>query len=149
MPVERFPVEAGHVLMFRRAVGYPDAEDGADTANLEFAPPTFVQASVHFEPHSRLRPDSGSWWGSAGGPGAMPEGGGGLHAEQHYTYHRPVRVGDVLSSVERDGETWEKKGRSGTLKFAERITEYRDQQDELVVTVRGVAVRREQNEEDR
>lgn len=140
MPIERFPVEAGHVLMFRRAVGYPEAEDGADTANIEFAPPTFVQASAQFEPGYRLRPDSGPWWGSGSGPGSMPDGGGRLHAEQHYTYHRPVRVGDVLSSVERAGETWEKKGRSGTLKFAEMITEYRDEQGELVVTARAVSV---------
>ncbi|MEU1370881.1 MaoC family dehydratase N-terminal domain-containing protein [Streptomyces sp. NPDC005803] len=147
MSVERFPVEAGHILMFRRAVGYADAEDGADTANIEFAPPTFVQASAQFEPGHRLRPGRETWFGSAGGPGEMPEGGGRLHAEQKYTYHRPVRVGDVLSAVERDGETWEKKGRSGTLKFAEMITEYRDRSGELVVTATAVSVLRVPNEE--
>jgi len=134
--VERFPVEAGHVLLFRRAVGYPDG----DITELEFAPPTFVQAAAQFQPGYRLRPGPEKWWGSAGGPGTMPDGGGRLHAEQHYTYHRPVRVGDVLSSSERPGKTWEKQGRSGTLKFAEQITEYHDQDGELVVTARSVSV---------
>ncbi|NMH99417.1 FAS1-like dehydratase domain-containing protein [Pseudonocardia acidicola] len=143
MGVERFPVEAGHVLMFRRAVGYPDAEAGADTTGLEFAPPTFVQASAQFEPGYRLRPSIGPWWGSGADSGHMPDGAGALHAEQHYTYHRPVRVGDVLSATERAGKTWEKTGRSGTLRFTETITEYRDADGELVVTARSVGVLRD------
>lgn len=144
MPVESFPIEAGHVLMFRRAIGHPDPEEGPPTAGLEFAPPTFVQAATHFEPDFPLRPSPRRpWWGSAAGPGAVPPGGGGLHAEQHFEYHRPPRIGDVLSSTERDGATWEKQGRSGTLRFSERITEFRDSDGELVVTVRGVAVRRD------
>ena len=36
----------------------------------------------------------------------MPDGGGGLHAEQHYVYHRPVRAGDVLSASVREGRRW-------------------------------------------
>jgi hypothetical protein len=147
MPVESFPIEAGHVLMFRRAVGYPDSENGVDLADIEYAPPTFVAAAAHFDPDWKLRPNGrDEWWGSAKGPGTAPTGGGGLHAEQHYEYHRPVRVGDVLSATERDGAAWEKQGRSGTLKFTERITEFRDQNGEPVVTVRGVAVRRESTE---
>ncbi|WP_406276735.1 MaoC family dehydratase N-terminal domain-containing protein [Nocardia sp. NBC_00881] len=147
MTVERFPVEAGHVLMFRRAVGYPDAEAGADTAGIEFAPPTFVQASAQFEPEYRLRPSRAPWWGSAREAGTMFAGGGGLHAEQHYTYHRPVRVGDVLSSTVRPGKVWEKTGRSGVLRFAETFTEYRDEQGELVVTARSVSVLKNPREE--
>jgi acyl dehydratase len=71
-------------------------------------------------------------------------GGSGLHAEQHYTYHRPVRVGDVLTATTTPGRRWEKQGRrAGVLVFAESVTEYRDQRGELVVTARGVAVRTE------
>jgi hypothetical protein len=144
MTVERFPVEAGHVLMFRRALGYEDAERGADTAGETLAPPTFVQASAQFDPDYVLRPVPGrSWWGSGGDAGFMPDGGGGLHAEQHYVYHRPVRVGDVLSSSVREGRAWQKSGRSGVLNFAESITEYVDQHGELVVTATSVSVRRE------
>ncbi len=84
--------------------------------------------------------------GSKAGGEAPRRGGGGsgLHAEQHYTYHRPVRVGDVLTATTTPGERWEKQGRrAGVLVFAESVTEYRDQQGELVVTARSVAVRTE------
>ncbi len=49
-------------------------------------------------------------------------------------------VGDVLHARGRKGETWEKQGRSGTLKFTELITEYLDADDEVVITARTVAV---------
>ena len=69
---------------------------------------------------------------------------GGLHAEQHFTYHRHLRPGDVLTATNKAGTTWEKEGkRSGKLVFAETITEYRDQDGELVITARGVGVRTE------
>jgi len=144
MSVERFPVEASHVLMFRRAVGHEDAERGADTAGQVLAPATFVQASAQFDPDYPLRPvPDRPWWGSGADAGYMPQGGGGLHAEQHYVYHRPVRVGDVLSSSVREGRTWQKSGRSGVLTFVESITEYVDEQGEPVVTATSVGVRRE------
>ena len=69
---------------------------------------------------------------------------GGLHAEQHYTYHRPLRAGEVLAGTAFAGKTWEKQGRrGGKLVFSESITEYRDPAGELVVTARGVGVRTE------
>ena len=68
----------------------------------------------------------------------------GLHAEQHYEYHRHLRPGDVLRAETRPGSTWEKEGRrAGKLVFSEMITEYRDQDDELVITARSVGVRTE------
>jgi acyl-coenzyme A thioesterase PaaI-like protein len=71
-------------------------------------------------------------------------GGGGLHAEQHYTYHRHPKAGDVLTATAKPGKTWEKEGRrSGKLVFSESVTEYRDQNGELVVTARSVGVRTE------
>jgi acyl dehydratase len=147
--VQRFPVEAGHVLTFARAIGddnpvYRDAEHAAasEVGGL-IAPPTFTQASAQWDPDYPLRPKPGQkWYGSASGPGTMPSGGGGLHAEQHFTYHRTVRVGDELSWTSRPGDTWEKAGRSGRLIFTEQITEFRDQEGELVVTARAVGVER-------
>jgi hypothetical protein len=56
---------------------------------------------------------------------------------------RAVRVGDVLVFTTRAGEEWEKQGRSGRLRFRERITEYRDEAGELVVTARSVSVERQ------
>lgn len=155
MSVERFPVEEGHILAFARAIGddnpvYRDAGyAAASEAGAIIAPPTFTIASAQWDPGYKLRPQPGSpWWGSGAGPGTMPEGGGGLHAEQHFTYHRPVRAGDVLSSVTRPGKTWEKSGRSGKLVFAEQVTEFRDAAGELVVTSTSVSVHRQPHEED-
>ena len=157
MAVERFPIEAGHILMFARSIGdpnpiYADEEyaAGTDVGGI-IAPPTFAQASAQFDPDYILRPKIGQpWFGSgrdatgvrrAGGGGSAM--GSGLHAEQHFEYHRHIKPGDVLSATTREGETWEKEGRSGKLVFSENITEYREQNGELVITARGVGVRTE------
>ena len=142
--------------MFARAIGdtnsaYADG-DAAVASELGAipAPPTFVTASAQFDEDYPLRPKPGQpWFGSGknatGAPPTVPSGGSGgggtsLHAEQHYEYHRPLGVGDVLHARGRTGEQWEKQGRSGTLKFTELITEYLDQSDEVVITARTVAV---------
>ncbi len=141
MAARRFPVEAGHVLAFARALGAADA--GLPIAG-EVAPPTFTIASAQFDPDYPLRPRPGvPWHGSGGDAGLVTEGAGGLHAEQHFVYHRPVRVGDVLTGASRPGQEWEKDGRSGRLRFREQITEFRDEAGELVVTARSVSVQRE------
>ena len=143
MAAERFPVEAGHVLMFTRALGAADPPGGLP-AEGDAAPPTFAIAAAQFDPDYPLRPWPGAQWhGSGGDAGQVIEGAGGLHAEQHFTYHRPIRIGDVLTCTSYPGDQWEKQGRSGTLRFREQITEYRDQLGELVVTARSVSVRRE------
>lgn len=156
MAIERFPIEASHVLMFARAIGdpnpvYADADyAAASEVGAIPAPPTFVTASAQFDPDYPLRPKPGQpWFGSGknatGAPPTVPSGGSGgggtsLHAEQSYEYHRPLVVGDVLHARGRTGEQWEKHGRSGTLKFTELITEYLDESDEVVITARTVAV---------
>jgi hypothetical protein len=140
---ERFPVEAGHIMTFARAIGDPNPVY-ADPDNA-IAPPTFALASGHFDPDYPLRPVPGEHWhGSGRGPGQAKEGAGGLHAEQHFVYHRPMRVGDVLSAHTYPGGSWEKSGRSGRLRFSQLITEFRDQAGELVLTMRSVGVQREE-----
>ena len=157
MVAKRFPVEAGHILLFARAIGdanpvYADEEAAKKTeAGGIIAPPTFVQASAQFDPDYSLRPKIGQpWFGSGKEPtGVQRTGGGGgggtgLHAEQHFEYHRHLKPGDVLSATTKPGKTWEKEGRrSGKLVFTESIVEYRDQNGELVITARGVVVRTE------
>lgn len=162
MAAKKFPIEAGHILMFARAVGdgnrvYSDEEYAKGTeAKSIIAPPTFAQSSAQFDPDYFLRPKIGQPWfgsgknptgvsreGGAGGGGGGG-GGGGLHAEQHFEYHRHIRPGDVLTATVKPGKTWEKEGRrSGKLIFSESVTEYRDQKGELVITARGVGVRTE------
>ncbi len=156
MASEKFPVESGHIMLFARAVGdaNPIYHDAAYAANTEpgstIAPPTFVQASAQFDPDYSLRPTIGQpWFGSAKEPTGVQSdsgggGGGGLHAEQHYEYHRPLTAGTVLTATAQPGKTWEKQGRrAGKLVFTETVTEYRDQHGELVVTARSVGVRTE------
>ena len=155
MAIEKFPVEAGHIMLFARAIGdpntiyYDEAYAKGTEAGSIIAPPTFVQASAQFDPDYRLRPKIGQpWFGSGKDPSGVPPGSGGggtgLHAEQHYEYHRHPRAGDVLTATVKPGQTWERQGRrAGKLIFSETITEYRDQHGELVVTARGVGVRTE------
>lgn len=159
MTAERFPIEASHIMMFARSIGDPnqiyaeEAYAAATEVGGIIAPPTFVQASAQFDPDYRLRPVIDEpWFGSGAGPTGVPaekksgqaRSGGGLHAEQHFEYHRHVRPGDVLTATTRPGATWEKQSkRAGRLLFSESITEYCDQDGELVVTARGVGVKTE------
>ena len=160
MAVKKFPIEAGHIMMFARSVGdaneiYYDSDYAKTTeAGAVIAPPTFVQSSAQFDPDYFLRPKIGQeWFGSgkeATGITKKPEssggggGGGGLHAEQHYVYHKQLQAGDVLTATTQPGKTWEKEGRrGGKLMFSESVTEYRNEAGELVVTATGVGVRTE------
>ena len=161
MAADKFPVEASHIMMFARSVGddnqiYND-EEYAKTKEPGsiIAPPTFAQASAQFDPDYFLRPKVGGegWFGSGkeptgvkkeAGGGGGGGGGGGLHAEQHFEYHRHLKPGDVLTATTKPGKSWEKESkRAGKLMFSESVTEYRDQNGELVITATGVGVRTE------
>ena len=156
MAIERFPIEASHIMMFARAVGdanpiYSDADyaKGTEVGHI-IAPPTFAQASAQFDPEYFLRPKIGEpWFGSGKSATGITNPGdkdisSGLHAEQHFEYHRHVQPGDVLSATTRAGESWEKQGRrGGKLMFRESITEYRDQGGTLVITARSSGVKTE------
>lgn len=156
MAINKFPIEAGHIMMFARAIGdaNPIYYDEAYAEKTEpggiIAPPTFTQSSAQFDPDYVLRPKIGQpWFGSGKEPSGVNAGSGdedsgagrGLHAEQHFEYHRSLHPGDVLTAVVKPGRRWEKEGRrSGKLIFNETIIEYRDQRGELVITARGVGV---------
>lgn len=158
MAIDKFAVEASHIMMFARSVGddnpiYSDADYAAGTeVGSIIAPPTFAQASAQFDPDYFLRPKAGKMWFGSGkeATGIKKEkkegessgsAAGGLHAEQHFEYHRHLTPGDVLTGTTFPGKSWEKESkRAGKLKFSETVTEYRDQNGELVVTARGVGV---------
>lgn len=164
MAVDKFPVEAGHIKMFARSIGddnqiyySEDHAKGTEPGKI-IAPPTFAQASAQFDEDYFLRPKIGQpWFGSGKNASSLKPAapkddqkasdkkssgglGGGLHAEQHFEYHRHPGVGDVLTAQVKAGKKWEKQGRSGKLIFSESITEYRDQAGELVITARSVGV---------
>ncbi|ONH55590.1 hypothetical protein CcI49_28730 [Frankia sp. CcI49] len=140
----QFPVEAGHILLFARALGYPDSGCAPAADGSVVAPPTFLQASAQYDPEFPLRPRAGEPWLGSGRTASGVEpmaGGGGLHAEQHFEYHRLLQVGEVLTVSRTEGKTWEKSGRrGGLLRFVETITEYRDATGAPVVTARSVSV---------
>ena len=104
MAIDKFLVEASHIMMFARSVGdanpiYHDEEYAKKTElGGIIAPPTFAQSSAQFDPDYFLRPKIGGqgWFGSGKEPsGAKPSkdssgGGGGaamgLHAVQPVDY---------------------------------------------------------------
>jgi acyl dehydratase len=151
MTAKRFPVEATHIMMFARAIGDlnpvysdPDSPEAAELGGV-IAPPTFTMAASQFDPENPLIPRPGeAWFGSAREPTGVPvrESTGRLHAEQHFEYHRPLRAGEVLTAIERDGETWQKESkRGGTLTFEEKFIDYVTvETHERVVTARFVSV---------
>ena len=150
----KMPVEASHIMMFARSIGddnpiYHDEEYAkkSEVGHI-IAPPTFPRAWYQFDPdyHLRVRPGV-KWFGSGKNPtgldGPAPSTGG-LHAEQHFEYHRQMKPGDVLTVTVKPGKTWEKESRrAGKLLFTETIHEFRDQNGELVITARGVGVKTE------
>jgi hypothetical protein len=152
MAVRTFPVEAGHIMMFARALGdenpiYHDPlhASGTDCGGI-VAPPTFTVAGAQFDPDYYMRPHPNRpWFGSGRAPtdGERPGAGQGtiLHAEQHFEYHRPLLAGTVLTVETEPGRTWEKDSRrAGRLSFSETITRYRDPDGHLIVTARMVRV---------
>ena len=146
-----FPVEASHIMMFARSIGdtnpvYYDADAAKKSeAGGIIAPPSFAQSVAQFNPDYFLRPTPGKpWFGSGKTATGLTEkstSSGGLHAEQHFEFHRHIKPGDVLTVESMPGKSWEKESkRAGTLKFRESITEYRDQNGALVITARSVGV---------
>ena len=150
----KMPVEGTHIMMFARSLldENPIYSDSGFAANSEFgsiiAPPTFGRAVSQFDPDYQLRLKSGEkWFGSGKNPtgldGPAPTTGG-LHAEQHYEYHRHLKPGDQLTVVSEQGKTWEKQSkRAGLLNFTETIHKFHDQDGELVLTMRSVGVKTE------
>lgn len=158
----RFPVDLTAIMLFASALGetnriYYD-EDYAAKTSLEgvIAPPTFAIASAHWDPDYFLRgvrripapaakPERAAP-ASASGGGAAAGGGGGnltrvLHGEQRFIYRQPMRPGMRLTVTQKRGRSWEKEGkRGGTMHFSETITEFRDQDGELVTTAISVGI---------
>jgi acyl dehydratase len=153
---ERFPVEAGQIMMFARAIGDPNplyqggTDPDGDRARM-VAPPTFVEAVLHYDPHFPYRPRIGEpWFGSAAEPSSGPEpepaaaggqeGGTSMHAETRLEYHGVLRPGEVLTVREGQGSSWEKEGsRGGKLWFSTFVTDFL-RGEELVVRSTMVVV---------
>ncbi|KQU52333.1 hypothetical protein ASG84_25105 [Rhodococcus sp. Leaf278] len=136
-------VESSHVMMFARALGESNAS--LPEPGDESVPVTFPVAAAQFDPDNELRPNgSRPWFGSgreAGTPRPTAVEGTRLHAEQHFEYHRPIRVGEELRSTQTPGARWTKTGsKGGDLEFFETLTHVSDSSGEPVVTMRSVSV---------
>ena len=149
-----FPVEGTHVMMFARSIGdynaayHQPGDGGTNPVGARAVPPTFPQAVAQFDPEYPLRIKEGeAWFGSGSGPSGIegrPATSGGLHAEQHFEYTRPIRPGETLTVKYSDGETWEKQSRrAGKLVFTERLVDYYDKEGNHVCRARGVGVKTE------
>jgi acyl dehydratase len=155
-------VDLTSIMLFASALGetnpiYYDEHYAQQTPlGSVIAPPTFSIASAHWNPSYSLRgvrripppqtPDVARG-GDKKGAGAKREGGGGpnltrvLHGEQRFEYHQPLRPGMVLRASTHPGKSWEKEGRrGGRMRFSEIITEYRDEDGEMVVTETSVGI---------
>lgn len=153
MPPKNFPVEASHVMMFARGVGDPnpiyhdpDYAAASEVGHI-IAPPTFTAAGLQFHAEHRFRPVVDEpWLGSGKEPtGNLKEDDrslvGLMHAEMEFEYHKHLSPGDVLTVKDMPGREWKKEGRrGGTLTFREAVQEYRNQNDELMITARSVSV---------
>src|SRR5271165_3699979 len=155
----RFCVDRTGILLFSSALGetnpiYWDDEYAKKTPlGGVIAPPTFAVSSAHWDPNYALRgvrkipspPPKPSVVTS--GTGDQANSGGGLnltrilHGEQRFEYHKPVRPGMALTVTQRAGKSWTKEGKKGgTMRFSESISEFRDENGELVVTATSVGI---------
>ena len=166
MAVERFPIEAGHIMMFARSIGdpnpiYADAEYAAATEVGDDHRAADVRAGERaVRPRLPLRPKIGQpWFGSGQGadrrrrepPGrrraAAVAAAAARACTPSSTTRTTARCASATCSPRRRARARRGRRRAsapGKLVFSETITEYRDQNGELVVTARGVGVRTEQ-----
>ena len=96
----KFPVEAGHIMMFARGVGdtnriYFDEEyaNNSEPGGI-IAPPTFPRACSQFDPDYYLRPKPGEpWFGSAKEATGPPPHARGRCAHRHVPPRRDLGEG--------------------------------------------------------
>jgi hypothetical protein len=156
-----FPVDLTTIMLFASALGetnrayYDDEYARENDLGGVIPPPTFPIAGTHWDPNAGLRgvrqipappPEKTSQRAKQEG-GSEGEGGGNrevgrlLHGEQRFIYHKPLHPGMVLTVTRKAGKRWEKEGkRGGVMRFSENISEYRDEDGELVVTAIGVGI---------
>ena len=156
-----FPVERTAILDFAAALGETNPiywdEARARTTPLGgvIAPPTFAVTSAHWNPSHAFRgvrripaPAPGGADEAQGERAGRARGEGGpanlsrvLHGEQRFVYHQAIRPGMRLRVAMKPGRSWEKEGkRGGKLRMSETISEYHDEQGQLVVTAISVGI---------
>jgi len=141
-----FPVEAGAILAFARAIGDPNPvyADAAFARRAGFtdvlAPPTFTMVADAFDPAYPRRPRLGT-------DGIEPIDtpyDALLHVHQHFEYHRHVCAGETLTARRLPAKEWVKQGRrGGLLEFVETVTEFVDDTGTVAISSAWTDVRPE------
>jgi acyl dehydratase len=139
--VERGPVTAFAASVTEKSPIYRD-RDAARAAGFDDipVPPTYFFSAAGFwgafpeaQP-SDAAPDRNPTMEIIGA--LMATGGIVLHGEQEFTYHRPVVVGETLTSEGKVVDLYEKQSGERTMTFLVTENEYRAADGELVLTSR-------------
>jgi acyl dehydratase len=129
-PLESYPVGANEIRRWAQAVYYPDPAPAVfmDEAVATRGPWGGMVAPREFNPFAWM-------------PGAAPgrhwdllraKRPTALNGGQRFSYHAPIRPGDVVTRTARFADVYEKQGRSGTMVFVIGETRWTNQQGELV-----------------
>ena len=149
-PAVRVKIEHGPVMLFARAVKDSNdvysseaAAERAGFANVPVPPTyTFVMSSAGAFPD--LQPDggTGSMYSSSGADAERAFARDGLfrHGEQHFTYNRPVAVGDVLEGRMRTSKPVARESRRGPMEVTYFQTTWTDLDGEPIVDERIVSL---------
>ncbi|MCY4729947.1 MaoC family dehydratase N-terminal domain-containing protein [Natronomonas gomsonensis] len=134
--VEKLEIEAGKVEEFARAFRDDSSvfrdEEAAQEAGYDSIPAPLTFTRIAYFP--RYRPDD---IGANLGFDLGLRKENILHGEQEYEYERPPVFGDILSGTTTLVDVYQSEGsRGGTMTFCVYETEYRDQDDQLVLTER-------------
>lgn len=141
-PPQAVAIERGPVGYFARAITDNNPiyqrPEVAKEAGLDAipAPPTYAFAFQHMGAFPEIQPEGSSEVNPVmHAIGAlMKEGGLVLHGEQEFIYHRPVLVGDKLTSQGTIKDIYTKEGSSGNMTFVVTETDWLDESGEKVVT---------------
>ena len=130
-------------MLFARAVKDASAvyasEDAARAAGFPRVPVpptyTFVMSSAGALPDVQPPGGTGSMYSNTGAEAgsAFARDGLFLHGEQHFTYHRPVAVGDVLEGRMRTSKPIARQARRGPMEVTYFQTNWTDTDGNPVV----------------
>ena len=138
-------------MLFARAVQGPSpvyaSEHAAQAAGFDRVPVpptyTFVMASSGAFPDVQPAGGTGSMYvelAASTPASAFARDGLYLHGEQHFTYHRPVAVGDVLEGRMRTSKPIARQARRGPMEVTYFQTNWTDLDGEPVVDERIVSL---------
>jgi len=128
-PTYEMRIEQGKIAEFARATMSDHPDFAGENA---VVPPTFLTTSGFFWQSDESKAIAAHSLDRART----------LHAQQEYIFHgKPPRAGQVLTASARIADRYEKVGkRGGPLTFVVVVTEFRDEQGNLVAEQRSTAV---------